>query len=400
MSKKIIGVVTGTRAEYGLLRRLLFCIHEDTDLKLQLVVTGTHLSKKYGNTQTEIQKDGFLFDTIPVPVDNPDCESMALATGEAVSAFSRYFALHRPDIMVVLGDRYEIFAAVSAAYILGIPVAHIAGGDVTEGALDDGFRNCISKMSILHFPGCQESADRLIQMGEQPSRVFNVGEPGVENCLATEFLSVEALSADLDFPLCEKKYGVVTFHPVTQENGTEVQEVDALIAAMEALPDLSFIITAANADAGGVAINARWQQAAERHQNWYLTESLGVVRYLSACRHAAMVVGNSSSGLVEIPALGVPTVNIGDRQKGRMLASSVISCPPEREAIEGAMRRAMTPEFQRIAAASDTPFGKGQTSHDIHEVLRRYLQGSQHSSRKAFYDLPGLSNLLRKENVR
>ena len=391
-------VVTGTRAEYGILRRILYKLRDDDELDLQLAVTGTHLSAKFGNTQMEIQNDGFNeYDRIPIPVENDDRFGMAVATGVAVEAFARYFAGKRPDILLVLGDRYEAFAAVTAAYILGVPAAHISGGDVTEGALDDGFRHCITKMSVLHFPGCQESADRLVQMGEQPSSVWHVGEPGVENCLATEFWPVEQLSEDLRFSLREKSYAVVTFHPVTQEQGREVAEVDALIAAMEAVPELAYIITAANADAGGTAINERWQMAAVNHEDWHLTASLGVVRYLSACKHAAMVIGNSSSGLVEIPALGVPTVNIGDRQKGRMLATSVLSCEPTREAIEAAMRRAMTEDFQAIARQSDTPFGKGQTSSEIHRILKAYLASGPHDSRKPFYDLPELSSWLAKE---
>lgn len=385
---KTICVMTGTRAEYGLLRNLLFQLQADKGLALQLLVTGTHLSTAHGNTQDEIIRDGFSFDAVPIPVESDSKYRMAKNTGEALSAFADYFAAHRPDMLVLLGDRYEAFAAAAAAYIQSIPLAHISGGDVTEGALDDAFRHCITKMSALHFPGCADSAKRLIQMGEQPDTVYSVGDPGVENCLQTEFLSVQELSENLQFPLCEKQYGVVTFHPVTQEANTAEAQVRCLIAAMDRHADLQYIITLANADAGGKHINDIWKTAAKSHPNWYVVPSLGVLRYLSAVKHACVVLGNSSSGVIEAPALGVPTVNIGDRQKGRPIADSVLCCPPEAQAIEAAIAKARTAEFQALAADCDSPFGKGNTASEIVRILKDNLENNKIQLQKGFFDLP------------
>lgn len=302
-------------------------------------------------------------------------------------AFADYFSAHRPDLLVVLGDRYEILAAAIAAHFSGIPIAHISGGDVTEGAVDDAIRHSVTKMSTLHFPGCEQSRQRIIQMGEHPERVFNVGEPGVENCLHTSLLSVEELSESLQFDLTAGPYSVVTFHPVTLEDNTAERQLHELIAAMDAFPAMSYIVTLANADAGGRAINAIWQSEGASRKNWLVVPSLGMRRYLSALKGAEMALGNSSSGIVEAPAMHIPTVNIGDRQKGRMRAESVIDCPPEREAITAAMKKAMTPEFKAIAANTVSPFGDGRTSEKILSELLRFLRGAPHNTKKTFYDL-------------
>ena len=380
-------VMTGTRAEYGLLRNLIFKIKEDEDLKLELLVTGAHLSEKFGNTQTEIIDDGLSFYKVLIPVDSDSKNGMANNTGEAIVAFSNYFNNNKPDIVVVLGDRYEAFATATAAYIQSIPIAHISGGDVTEGALDDGFRHCITKMSSLHFPGCDDSARRIIQMGEQPDSVYSIGDPGVENCFNTDFWNIEKLEDNLKFKLYDKKYGVVTFHPVTQEEDTAIKQLKELIKAMDYFENMQFIITTANADAGGRAINTLWDKESETHPNWYVTTSLGLVRYLSAVKHSAVVIGNSSSGVVEAPALGIPTVNIGDRQKGRPIAESVICCSPEYTEIKNAISIAVSEEFKNIAENCESPFGKGETSTEIVRIIKDVLKNNNINFKKKFYDI-------------
>ena len=353
MYKKVqfkICVVTGTRAEYGLLRNLLLKLRDTENVKLDLVVTGSHLSDQFGNTQEEIVKDGFDdYIRIAIPLEDDSKEGMAVSTGIAVQKFAELFRGYKPDIIIVLGDRFEILAAVIAAHIIGISVAHIAGGDVTEGAVDDAIRHCITKMSQLHFPGCEQSAKRIVQMGEEPDRVFNVGEPGVENCLNLKLMSRNELSENLNFAINCHDYSVVTFHPVTMENNTAIEQVYQLIYAMDDQKGMFYIITMANADAGGRVINEIWQKEGKKRENWLVVPSLGVLRYLSAVKYAKLVIGNSSSGVIEVPALGTPTINIGDRQKGRMMAESVIQCDPAQDQITLAIQKGMTPEFQKTA---------------------------------------------------
>ena len=381
-------VVTGTRAEYGLLRSLLIKLNGHDSIDLQLVVTGSHLSEQFGNTQKEIQEDGFLeYIKLPIPIEDDSKEGMAFSTGVALQKFAELFSEQKPDLLVVLGDRFEIFAVTAAAHMIGIPTAHISGGDVTEGAVDDVIRHCITKMSVLHFPGCEQSRKRIIQMGEQPETVFNVGEPGVENCLKRELMSRDALADNLEFPYIKRDYSVVTFHPVTMENNTAESQMQELINAMEEIPDMAYIVTLANADAGGRMINEIWGREGKKHTNWLIVPSLGVLRYLSAVKYAKLVVGNSSSGVVEAPSMKTPTINIGDRQKGRMMADSVICCEPKREAIVRAMNTALTNEFQEKAKHIKSPFGDGSTSEKIMEHIVKFLRSERISHEKKFYDI-------------
>lgn len=381
-------VITGTRAEYGLLRELLFKLKKNTLFSLNLVITGSHLSNGFGNTKNEIIEDGFTdFVEIPIPVDDDSKKGMAVSAGVATAKFAEYFAENRPDIIVVLGDRYEILSAVYAAHILGIPVAHISGGDITEGVVDDAIRHSITKMSRLHFTGCSQSAKRVIQMGEQPKYVFDVGEPGVENCLKLELMSRADLSENLQFGGIDNDYSVVTYHPVTMEQDTAVRQVYELIDAMDRFEGMSYIITMANADAGGAAINDIWLKEKGKHSNWLLVSSLGVLRYLSAVKYAKLVIGNSSSGIVEAPSLGTPTINIGDRQKGRMMAESVVCCEPIKEKIIEAMNKALEKDFQEKAENVKSPFGNGTTSEQIMDKLEWFLYNYQDNNEKHFYDI-------------
>ena len=380
--------ITGTRAEYGLLRRLLFKFKDNNKIDLTLVVTGSHLSNSFGNTQDEIIEDGFLdYIKICIPMDDDSKEGMAVSAGVAMTKFARLFTSYKPDIVVVLGDRFEIFAAASAAHLIGIPIAHISGGDTTEGAVDDAIRHCLTKISYLHFPGCEQSAMRIIQMGEQPDRVFNVGEPGVENCLTMKLMSRQELSENIEFKNVLRNYSVVTFHPVTMENNTAVSQLYELIEAMDAQNDMSYIITMANTDAGGRAINDIWIREGKKRSNWMVVKSLGVLRYLSAVKYAKLVIGNSSSGVVEAPSMGTPTVNIGDRQKGRMMAESVICCAPDKLEIFKAMKVALANEFQEKAKHVQSPFGDGTTSKQIVDVILGYLENREETNEKHFYDI-------------
>lgn len=389
MVKHPICAVTGSRAEFGLLRPLLVKLSESEEIELRLVVTGSHLSGIFGGTQSEIAESGLVVHMeIPFPLDGDSRKDMAKNTGTAMSAFAGYFAKNRPELLIVLGDRYEIFAAASAAALLGIPIAHLCGGETTEGAVDEFLRHSITKMSFLHFTECEIYRRRVIQLGEAPERVFNVGSLGVENILSISLMTLKELEESIDFHLQGKPYSVVTFHPVTMEEDKVEIQIRELIGAMEQFPQMNYIITLANADAGGRAINRIWEQEAPGHSNWVVVPSLGTRRYLSALRYAAMMIGNSSSGIMEGPASHTPTINIGDRQKGRVMAESILCCPPTLDDIESAMRKALTPEFQKIAQNVSNPFGTGNTSEQIAGVIYRFLNRHPKSIQKQFYNIP------------
>lgn len=388
MKKHRVCVVTGTRAEYGLLRNLILKLIENERIDFTLVVTGTHLSEKYGNTQEEIQNDGITdYDKVEIPVENYDKASMGISAGMALTKFSEYFGQKSFDLLIMLGDRYEILSAGLAAYYIGIPIAHISGGDITEGAVDDAVRHCLTKISSIHFPGCAQSADRIIQMGEQPNTVFNVGEPGVENCLNTNLMSRKELADILEFQDVLNDYALVTFHPVTMENGTEKEQVYELIKAMDSIKGMSYIVTMANADAGGKAINDIWLEEGKKRSNWKVVTSLGVVRYLSAMKYCKLVLGNSSSGIVEAPAMGIPTVNIGDRQKGRMVAQSVICCTPEYKSIYESIQSALLGDYYNKYDNNVLPYGDGSTSKLIMEKILELLDKEDRICCKRFYDI-------------
>ena len=387
--KHTVCAVTGSRAEFGLLRPLLEKLNREEEIDFRLVVTGSHLSDSFGSTQSEIEASGLpVHARIPIPLAGDGKADMARATGAALADFASYFAANRPELVVILGDRYEIFAAASAAAMLGIPIAHIHGGETTEGAVDEFLRHSITKMSYLHFTACEDYRRRVIQLGEAPERVFDVGALGVENLLRIPPMTLAELEESLNFQLEGKPFSVVTFHPVTLENGTTEAQLKELISAMDAFPDMNYIITLAIADAGGRAVNQLWQKEAIGRENWLVVPSLGARRYLSALRYAEMVLGNSSSGILEAPAAHIPTVNIGDRQKGRMMAESIICCPPVSAEITAAMKKALSPEFQAVAGGVSCPFGDGNTSGMIMEVLRRFLDAPEKSMKKTFHDIP------------
>lgn len=387
--KHTVCVVTGSRAEFGLLRPLLEKLNADEEFDLRLVVTGSHLSQAFGGTQNEIEDIGLpVHARLPIPLDGDSKGDMIRATGAALVSFASYFEKDPPELVIVLGDRFEIFASAAAAAMLSIPIAHLHGGETTEGAVDEFFRHSITKMSSYHFTACEAYRHRVIQLGENPARVYNVGALGVENFLHMPLMSLEELQESLGFSLAGKPYCVVTFHPVTLENNTAENQLQELIRAMDHFPQLRYIITLANADAGGRIINRLWMESAKRRENWLIVPSLGAQRYLSALRNAEMMLGNSSSGIVEGPAAHIPTVNIGDRQKGRLMAESVLYCAPAYDEIISAMERARTPEFQSIARQVINPFGDGNASSQILKILKDILSRGDIAPKKKFYDIP------------
>ena len=385
--KKAVCIITGARAEYGLLKPLIDRLHNDSAVELRLVITGSHLNAAFGNTYLEIEEDGYAIDArIEMALDSDTHGGMARSTGMALVSFTDYFESFRPEMLVLLGDRFELLAAAIAASMLRIPIAHIAGGDTSEGALDEFIRHSITKMSYLHFPTNEQSRRCVIQLGEAPERVFNVGALNVDNILSRPLLSLEELSASLGLDL-SGKYALVTFHPVTMYEDADASEFRELLKAIELFPDMTYLFTKANADSGGRAINEALDAFAEKRDNCAVFTSLGNLRYLSAMKHAHMVVGNSSSGLYETPLFGVPCINIGDRQRGRLCADNVINCAPEFEAIVVAINKALSGEFKIIAKNTPNPFGDGHTAERIAEKIKVFLNASDIDLKKAFYTI-------------
>lgn len=383
---KNITIITSTRAEYGLLRPVIQKVAAAQDLQLQLVVTGAHLCARFGNTVQEIEADGLpIVARLPIFEEENPNEPVALTIARTITVFDGYFAAHRPDAVLLLGDRFEIFAVATAAAARHIPIAHISGGDVTLGAADEYYRHCITKMAALHFPSCAESAARLVRMGEAPETVFCVGGLGDENIRTLPKMTRQELCASTGFDLMQP-FAIVTYHPETSAAaGDPAAQADALCAAMEAVPGVFWLITGSNADAGGAVCTAKMQAFAAAHpQRAGFINSLGLKRYLSAMQCAALVVGNSSSGVVETPTFGVPTVNIGSRQAGRIICQNVLCCAAAAPAIEAALRRALTPEFSAVAHTAQSPYNGGDTSGKICRVLAQF----DFAKPKTFYDGP------------
>lgn len=384
--KRTICVVTGTRAEFGLLRILLQEIQAEPTLELQLIATGMHLAPEFGLTYREIEAAGFVIDQkveMLLSADTPS--AIAKSMGLGMIGFADALARLEPELVVLLGDRFEILAAAAAAMVAGIPIAHLHGGETTEGAFDEAIRHAVTKMSHLHFVAAEEYRRRVVQLGEDPARVFLVGGLGVDVLQKMQLLSRAELEAELDFKLGVHNL-LITFHPVTLEGASYRSQFQELLAALDQLTDTSLIFTLPNADTGGRALIAMVEQyvAARRHACAFT--SLGQLRYLSCLRQMDAVVGNSSSGIVEAPTLKVATINIGDRQKGRLRAASILDCPPEREAILQAILQARTPAFQTVVAQAVNPYGSGGASQKIVRVLRDLSYANL--LKKSFYDLP------------
>lgn len=369
MMRKVC-VVTGTRAEYGLLYWILSRIRDTEGLELQIIATGMHLAPEFGFTYREIEADGFSIDArVEMLLSSDTAPGVAKSVGIGTIGFADAFVRLAPDVVLVLGDRFEIFAAVQAAFIAGICVAHISGGEVTEGAIDDGFRHCITKMARYHFAATESYRQRIIQLGEAADTVFNVGDPALDNIKRLKLLDREAVSARTGVSQ-ERGYFLVTFHPTTTGDSAPTRELRELLDALDEHSDYDVLLTKANADANGRALNAMIDAyAAARPQRVKAASSLGRLLYLSAMRHCAAVVGNSSSGIIEAPAMHVPTINIGSRQRGRLRAESIIDCPDEKTAISAALSLACTAGFRRRAAASESPYGNCDASERIVSIL-------------------------------
>ncbi len=389
MPNRIVTVVTATRAEYGLLRPVIQKLAASRALTLQLVVTGAHLCPRLGATVAEIEADGLPI-AARLPIFSDDAAEPAARTiARTLTVFDNHFAARRPDAVLLLGDRFEIFAVAAAAAARHIPIAHISGGDVTLGAADEYYRHCITKMAALHFPSCADSARRLVRMGEDPARVFCVGGLGDENIRTLPKMTRQELCTSTGFDLMQP-FALVTFHPETGAGAPDpaVQSA-ALCRAMDAVENVFWLITGSNADAGGQVCTAAMQAFAAAHPGRAgFVQSLGLRRYLSAMQYAALVAGNSSSGVVETPTFGVPAVNIGSRQAGRILCANVLSCPGDAAAIEAALRTALTPAFAAKAKTARSPYFGGDTSGKIVRVLERLAGSSLLAAPKPFYDGP------------
>lgn len=367
---KKVCIVTAARSEYGLLKWIIDGVHHDSELELQLVVTGAHLSEEHGLTYRFIEEDGYpIVAKVDMQLSSDDKPSIVRSMGKCSEGFADAFAQLNPDVVMVLGDRYELLPIVSAALVMGIPVAHLSGGDVTEGAIDNEVRNAISMMSAIHFPGVESSAENLRRMLGSNAQIYTAGEPGLESFLRFELMSREELAENLQLDI-NKKWCLVTLHPETKLGLEEnLNMVKNLFEAMSETEGVQFVISKANADFGGMQINTFWEEAVKQDENKYkLFISLGQRRYLSYMKRAACVIGNSSSGIVEAPFLGIPVINIGDRQKGRHLCKNVIQTNSDSESLKKAFA-------QMLAQPTivDNYYGDGHTSKYVVRVLKDWL---------------------------
>jgi GDP/UDP-N,N'-diacetylbacillosamine 2-epimerase (hydrolysing) len=385
MSRKVC-IVTGSRAEYGLLRGVIEGVRDAAELTLQLAVTGMHLSPEFGLTYREIEADGFAIDErIEMLLSTDTAAGTTKSTGLGLIGFADAFDRLKPDLVVLLGDRFEILAAAMAALFAGIPIAHIHGGETTEGAFDEAIRHSITKMAHLHFVAAESYGRRVIQLGEAPQRVFLVGALGVDAIRHVDLLDRTALEESLGFSLGKKSL-LVTFHPPTLEPGEAGTQMNALLAALDSLdPDMRLIFTLPNADTGGREVIRIIEEFVADHTNARAYASLGQRRYFSCLSQVDGVVGNSSSGLIEAPSFGTGAVNIGDRQAGRLRGASVIDCAPQQEAIEAALAKLLSSEFRNMLKSVQNPYDQGAAAEAIVRVLRTHsLEGIV---KKRFYDL-------------
>lgn len=377
--------VTGTRAEYGLLSRLMRLVKEDNDLRLQVIATNMHLMPEYGETYKEIEKDGFTIDKkVYMHKPSDDAHGIISSMAEEMQGMNDALSELKPDILVLLGDRYEILVAAQVALIHRVPIAHIHGGEVTEGAFDDAIRHSVTKMSSLHFTSCEEYRHRVIQMGEHPSRVFDVGSLGVENIKAVPLMTKDELEASLDFKI-DTQTILVTYHPVTL-GGDPAKDIREFLDALDQFKDLKVIFTMPNSDTGRDAIALAVENYVEKHSNRAKAyTSLGLKRYLSTLQFVKAAVGNSSSGIIEVPSFGIPTLNIGDRQKGRLASRSVVNCGTSKDEVIAGLKLCLSEEMQKAAKTYENPYAKPDTANLIYQELKNVeLAGL---NLKTFYDL-------------
>jgi len=384
MTRKVC-VVTGTRAEYGLLYWLMKEIQADNTLELQIIVTGMHLSPEFGLTYKEIENNFKIDKKVEMLLSSDTAIGISKSMGLAQISFAERYEELQPDIVVVLGDRYEIFSAVSAAMIARIPIAHLHGGETTEGAFDEAIRHSITKMSHLHFTATEAYKNRVIQLGEQPNRVFNVGGLGIDNIVKLNLLPKQEFEKSINFKL-NKSNILITFHPVSLDKSTAHKQFNELLLALDEQQNTTLIFTKANSDTDGRIINQMIDEYVQKNTDKAVCfTSLGQLRYLSALQYMDMVVGNSSSGLAEVPTFKKATINIGDRQKGRIKASSVIDCLPIKKEILKAFKTASSKEFEGVLQDVENPYGGGGASSKIKSIIKNIdLSGIV---KKSFYDL-------------
>ena len=382
-----IAVVTGTRADYGLLYPLLKLLKQDPEIELQLIVCCMHWLKEFGETNRLITEDGFKIDAkVDMLLGNDDSSAIAKSVGLGVLSFSDALQHLAPDLLVVLGDRFEIVAAAQTAFIARIPIVHIHGGEITFGAIDEGFRHVITKLSHLHFVAAEPYRKRVIQLGESPERVFNVGAIGLDNIKILDLLDRDSWQEAVDFQLGELNF-LVTYHPATIAPERTYQVVQELLAALDQFPHAHLLITKSNADESGRMIGKMLQEYGEkRGPRVKVVANLGSMLYLSALQHFQVMIGNSSSGLIEVPFFAKPSVNIGPRQAGRLRASSVIDCEETSSAIHHAIEVALSEPFQESLHSISTPYGQGDAAENIIRVIKKFPLGSL--IHKEFYDLP------------
>lgn len=385
---KKISVVTSTRAEFGLLMPVIKQLkkYEGDQFRVELIVTGTHLKNDYGHTVDEIEKVGLIPDVlVEIPVESRDAIDISHNQAVTIEVFTKLFLEKKYDGVVVLGDRYEMLAIAIAAGNTHTPIFHLCGGDTTEGAIDEWIRHSITKMSYLHFPTNEVSYKRVLQLGEEPERVFNYGSTSIDNILnSANMPKLEALES---LGLADCKYSICTYHPVTMEGSNIKELVDEFLESIKAYPDIQFIVTKSNADQGGAEINKLLDEANELIDNLHVYSSLGVVRYLSLMKYSEFVLGNSSSGIIETPAFKVPTVNIGNRQRGRLQSESIINCGDGKDSICKAIDMALSPEFRAVCDKVVSPYGDGHAAEQIAKKIVEIVSSDTIDLKKKFYDI-------------
>lgn len=385
--KKTICILTATRAEYGLLKPIIKKLNYNENFDTRIVVTGAHLCPDFGLTYKEIENDGFVIDEkIDILLCSDYPSSITKTMGLALITFASYFERLKPDLLIVLGDRYETLAVSIAAFNQKIPIAHLHGGETTEGALDESIRHAITKLSYIHFTSTEEYRQRVIQLGENPKRVFNVGAIGIENIKNEKLLNKKELFSILKIDNFEKM-ALVTYHPVTLEKNTSENQINNLLEAISSYKDIAFIITKANADSEGRLINKIIENYIIDKSNLFLFDSLGSLKYLSGLKNCEFVIGNSSSGLIEAPSFNIPTINIGDRQKGRIQANSIINCDYLSQSIRNSIDLALSKKYKKTLNKVINPYGEGEVSSKIINVIERILLLEEINIKKQFYDI-------------
>lgn len=382
-----VAVITSTRAEFGLLMPVVKELrkHEDDNFIVDLVVTGTHLSENYGHTIDDITGMGIRIDQIvTIPVLSANAVDISNNQAETLKNFTILFSEKKYDGIVILGDRYEMLAIGIAAGNTHTPIFHLCGGDTTEGAIDEWIRHSITKISYIHFPTNQESYNRVVQLGENPERVFNFGSTSIDNIL--NIANMEKCDALKSLGLEDCKYAICTYHPVTMEEADLDEEIKEFLDSIKTFPEIQFIVTKSNADQGGARINDMLDRADKEIRNLHVFSSLGVRRYLSLMKKAEFVLGNSSSGIIETPAFGIPTVNIGDRQRGRLQSESIINCGTDCGSICAAIRKALDDDFRKMCKTVVSPYGDGHAAENISFKIVQILEENKIDLKKKFYD--------------